>query len=182
MSLIRQLQKYDFTEQKEFDPKGIILDQAVKNLCEQNTCGHYGKNHMCPPAVKGIHEWQKEISQYKKGILVTKAYPLKKKFDMEAIFGGLLDFQRSLGRIKENLENRHPDQRYLFLGAGACTLCKECTYEKNEPCRFPEKSFPSLEACGIDVMSLSKSAGVKYNNGENTVTYIGAILYTGDGE
>jgi hypothetical protein len=46
-----------------------------------------------------------------------------------------------------------------------------------EPCRFPEKAISSVEACGIDVMSLSKSAGVRYNNGKNTVTYIGAVLY-----
>ena len=66
---------------------------------------------------------------------------------------------------------------FLLLGAGPCVVCKECASNKNKPCRHPDKAFPSVEACGVDVMSLSKSVGLAYNNGKNTVTYIGAILY-----
>lgn len=172
------LEKYGFSENKEFDTDRIILDQAVRNMCRQNTCGQYGKNHMCPPAIKGLDEWHKDIALFKKGIIVTKAYSLKNKYDMQSMFEGALDFHKTLAQVKEDVESFNPHDHFLFLGAGACTICKECTYKEDEPCRFPEKAFPSLEACGIDVMSLSKSAGVKYNNGENTVTYIGAILYT----
>jgi predicted metal-binding protein len=96
---------------------------------------------------------------------------------MKAMFEGIIDFQKTLARLKEDLTDEFPEKRLLLLGAGACFICKKCTYRDGKPCRFPEKAFPSVEACGIDVMSLSKSAGVKYNNGENTVTYIGVILY-----
>ena len=176
MSFELHLEKCDFREYKEFDLSLIRIDQAVRNLCRQNACGQHGKNHMCPPAIKDIKEWEKEILSYKNGIIVTKVYQTKNSFDMEAMFEGMADFQKTLVRLKEDLLDEFTEKRFLLLGAGSCSICKKCTYMEGEPCRFPEKAFVSVEACGIDVMSLSKTAGVKYNNGRNTMTYIGVIL------
>jgi hypothetical protein len=36
-----------------------------------------------------------------------------------------------------------------------------------------------VEAYGIDVMALEKSAGIPYYNGKNTVSYVGLILFDG---
>ena len=177
MSFELHLEKYNFKEYKEFDLSLIRFDPAVRNLCSQNACGQYGKNHMCPPAIKDIKEWKKEILSYKKGIVVTKVYQTKNNFDMKAMFEGMADFQKTLVRLKKDLLDEFPEKRLLLLGAGSCSICKKCTHMEGKPCRFPEKAFPSVEACGIDVMSLSKTAGVKYNNGRNTMTYIGVILY-----
>jgi predicted metal-binding protein len=171
------LEKCNFKEYKEFDSNSVRFDQAVRNICRQNACGQYGKNHMCPPAIKDIKEWKEEILSYKNAIIVTKVYQTKNKFDMKSMFEGIVDFQKTLIGLKEDLVDEFPEKRVLLLGAGSCFICKKCTYTDGEPCRFPEKAFPSVEACGIDVMSLSKSAGVRYNNGENTVTYIGVVLY-----
>ena len=171
------LEKYDFKEYEEFDVHLVRFDQVVRDICSQNACGHYGKNHMCPPAIKDIKEWKKEITSYENAVIVTKVYQTKNKFDMKSMFEGIVDFQNTLIRLKEDLADEFPKKKVLLLGAGSCFICEKCTYSDGEPCRFPEKAFPSVEACGMDVMSLSKSAGVKYNNGENTVTYIGMVLY-----
>ena len=178
MSLELHLEKHKFKEYKNFDVNSIRFDQVVRNICRQNAWGQYGKNHMCPPAIKDIKEWEKEILSYKNAIIVTKVYQTKNRFDMKSMFEGIVDFQKTLVGLKEDLADEFREERYLLLGAGSCFICKKCTYMDGEPCRFPEKAFPSVEACGIDVMSLSKSAGVKYNNGENTVTYIGVVLYS----
>jgi hypothetical protein len=42
--------------------------------------------------------------------------------------------------------------------------------------------MPSLEAYGINVSELAKAAGMNYINGQNTVTYFGAVLFSLDGE
>ena len=68
------------------------------------------------------------------------------------------------------------------LGAGGCGVCDTCAKRTNEPCRFPEKAMPSLEAYGVNVSELARSAGMKYINGQNTVTYFGAVLFSLDGE
>ena len=177
MNFDLHLEKYNFTEYKPFDVRLMRIDQEVRNLCEQNKCGYYGKNHMCPPEIKGIEEWKQEILSFKNAVIVTKFYPTKSSFDMKGMFEGASDFGKTLSSVKQDIEEHFPEKRKMVLGAGPCLLCEKCTLNDNKPCRFPDKAFPAIEACGVDVMSLSKSAGVKYNNGKNTVTYLGVILY-----
>ena len=42
---------------------------------------------------------------------------------------------------------------------------------------MPERLFPSLEGFGINVTKLAAASGLRYNNGERTVTYFGMVLY-----
>ena len=49
--------------------------------------------------------------------------------------------------------------------------------EAGEPCRHPDLAMSSLETYGINVSELAKAAGMKYINGQNTVTYFGAALF-----
>lgn len=89
------------------------------------------------------------------------------------MMAGVDDFTDKLLKLQMELKG---GERYLFLGAGGCRLCKKCTYP-NEPCRRPEEAIVSAEAYGIDVMKLMRDNQLKYNNGPNTVTYIGGMLY-----
>ncbi len=63
-----------------------------------------------------------------------------------------------------------------MLGAGGCDICEKCTYP-NSPCRFPQKAKPSVEASGVDVVTLCKETGLKYINGVNTVTYFSIAFF-----
>ena len=176
MSLETILKYCNFHETKKFNIDHITIDQTVRDMCAQNSCGQYGKNHMCPPLIQGINEWKKEISFFKHALIVTKVYPKKNSFDLKAMIEGMADFNNRLLKVKESLVNRMNGKKILVLGAGSCSLCKKCASIENAPCRFPEKAFPSVEACGIDVIRLCREIGVNYNNGQNTITYIGLIL------
>ena len=68
--------------------------------------------------------------------------------------------------------------RVLYLTAGACGVCKTCAKQEALPCRFPDRATSSLEAYGIHVSRLAESAGMRYINGVNTVTYFAAIFFT----
>ena len=72
------------------------------------------------------------------------------------------------------------DTSGLFMGAGGCRICKRCAKLDNEPCRFPEEAMSSLEAYGANVSALARSAGMKYINGVDTVTYFGAVFLKED--
>ena len=41
----------------------------------------------------------------------------------------------------------------------------------------PDKALASLEAYCISVSDLAASCGMKYINGQNTVTYFGAVMF-----
>ena len=70
----------------------------------------------------------------------------------------------------------------LHLGAGGCGVCEKCAKMDGLPCRFPNMAMPSLEAYCINVSELARASGMKYINGQNTVTYFGAVLFSVDGE
>lgn len=165
----------DIHEYKLFDKNMISIDPEVRELCKANACGHYGRNHMCPPAVQGIEKWRQEIMSFGQTVLVSKVYSIKDSFDLKGMHKGAGNFEKTLRQIKEAVQIN--GNKTMVLGAGPCLFCKECTCIDNEPCRFPDKPHPSVEACGVDVVGLSRALEMKYYNGENTVTYFGLILF-----
>jgi predicted metal-binding protein len=61
------------------------------------------------------------------------------------------------------------------MGMGACTRCGQCTYP-DQPCRFPELAYPSMEAYGLVVSEVCKRNGAPYYNGPDTVTFSSCML------
>ena len=88
---------------------------------------------------------------------------------------GCLPIQRiSKEEAAKLLRTIDPD--CLPMGAGGCNICRKCSYP-DEPCRFPDKAFTSMEAYGLYVAAECKKAGLEYNYGPNTLTYSSCILY-----
>ena len=54
--------------------------------------------------------------------------------------------------------------------------CAKCTYP-DQPCRFPDKAFTSMEAYGLLVTDVCKSADTPYYYGRNTVTFTSCVLF-----
>lgn len=146
----------------------------VRAICERNTCRAYGTSWACPPAVGSIEECRERVSQYAKMLLFSKKYNLEDSFDFEGMTAGMHDFKKAADQFSRNLNGILTD--YMLFSNEGCERCPECTYP-DAPCRFPQLLHPSLEAYGFIVSELAREAGVRYNNGPNTVTYFGALLF-----
>jgi len=46
-----------------------------------------------------------------------------------------------------------------------------------EPCRHPDLAVSSVEAYGINVIALQKTANLPHYKGKETVIYVGLILF-----
>ena len=86
----------------------------------------------------------------------------------------MLDFKKRVDIFQQHLECILSD--FLPLSNEGCGRCSECTYP-DAPCRFPHLLHHSLEGYGFVVNKLATEAGVRYNNGANTVTYFGALIF-----
>jgi len=65
----------------------------------------------------------------------------------------------------------------LGMGAGPCSLCKECNITGE--CKHREKARPSLEACGIDVFSTARDNGYAIDtlySAKCKANYFGIVL------
>lgn len=152
----------------------IPFSQAVADACKANACGKYGTCWTCPPGVGHYTELEQKIKAYRNAVVFTCKYDLEDCFDFESM---VLGQQKTMALLHGIADELRADRRaFLALGCEGCHLCKQCTYP-DAPCRFPDKAIVSVEACGIDVVSLSKSIAIHYNNGANTVTYFCIILF-----
>lgn len=174
---IEKMAQHHFANTQEIPSAGIILSPEVRKMCALNTCGHFGKNWTCPPAVEPLDAIRDKIASFDTFVVVYQVYSVKSSFDWKGMMAGATDFKDKLQALKNELEAADPDFKFMILGVGGCHLCDPCAYIDGEPCRDPEAAIVSLEASGIDVMRLMKDHGLKYYNGKNTVTYIGGMLY-----
>lgn len=159
----------------------IETDRAFRAMCEANSCGVYGKCYMCPPDVGDIDTLMSQIGDYEYALVYQTVTELEDSFDFE----GMVRAKKSTYPLAQSLRRVFSElniKNALHLGSGGCGVCPTCAKRTGEPCRFPDLAMPSLEAYGINVSALAGAAGMKYINGQDTVTYFGAVLFTLDGE
>ena len=158
------------------DLQDVRFDRAFRAMCETNACGNYGKCWMCPPDAGDIDALMNEAQSYQKALVYQTVGKLEDSYDFE----GMMEAARLHNELSRALAKWFatlPFAKKLHLGAGGCHMCGVCTKRTNEPCRHPELAMPSLETYGINVSELAASSGMKYINGQNTVTYFGALLF-----
>ena len=149
----------------------IVFLEEIRHICEGNLCRNYGKTLACPPAVGTLEACREKCLRYSSAFVFMSTYQLKNSFDFDGMMQGHRQFKAVCDRLYERLA-----QPFLLLSNEGCIRCKTCAYPA-EPCRFPDRLFPSLEGYGILVTELAKSAGLPYRTGPNTVSYFGLVCY-----
>lgn len=158
----------------------IITSAEFREACSKNLCGQWGKCWMCPPDVGEIEHLMAEIRKYKSALWYQTIGELEDSFDIEGMGEAKkkhIKFSYGLEEALKPLVGEH-----LHLTCGGCGLCERCARRDDQPCRFPDKAMPSLEAYGVDVYQTTRSTSLKYINGQNTVTYFSAVLFDQKGE
>lgn len=157
------------------DVSEIVFDAAFRTLCKANACGNYGKCWMCPPDAGDIDTLMAEAKSYQKAVIYQTVGTLEDSYDFEGMMEAGAAHSRLSLEINCLLDEAGCKTR-LHLGAGGCRVCEVCAKRTNEPCRHPELAMASLETYGIAVSKLAESCGMKYINGQDTVTYFGGVF------
>jgi predicted metal-binding protein len=139
----------------------VVVDERVYYKCLYG-CPSFGSSKMCPPNAPLPRDFERALRGFTWGVLV-QTRPLD-----------ITDIVVAVER--EAFLMGH----YLALGlkGGKCFLCSECT-GPNEPCRYPEKARPAMEALGLDVFATLKNAGIDSGiktSGEEEWFFHGLIL------
>lgn len=157
-----------------FDPSNLEFREDVRAMCSSDKCHNYNRNWSCPPACGTLEESFEKARKYTKGVMIQTTAILEDSFDYETMMQAASDHKERFAKAVELM--RSVDPECLPMGTGGCTVCKKCAYP-DEPCRFPEKAFTSMEAYGLYVSAECKKAGLEYNYGKNTLTYTSCILF-----
>ena len=147
----------------------LVFSLDLLNYCKMNTCGNYNKSWTCPSACESMEEQREKILLYKNVLVFTTKHELEDSFDCDGMSKGRELHTLLTVELKKRLKD------VPVFGSGSCPVCKEkdgtCSCAYPNPCPYPEKRIGSIEAAGINVTELSKAAGIKYNNGPNTITF-----------
>lgn len=153
----------------------IPFDASFRDACVQNYCGYYDRCWTCPPDAGEIGELIARVRSFDQAVVFQTISPLEDSYDIEGMHDAAVAHNRLTLRVQDKW--RELEARCTVLGAGTCGVCDTCTKPSGAPCRFPDRAITSLEACGVDAFSLAKKCGLRYINGQNTVTYFGILLY-----
>ena len=174
-ALTDRLRQLPVNQADAIDVRILTYEREVRAMCEMNSCGRYGRSWNCPPQVGSLEELKAKCGVYQNGILLNTVNALEDSFDFEGMMAAGAALHNILVEAEGIVAREFGLRDYLLLGAGACGTCKACAYPA--PCRHPETLFIPIEACGVNVVRLSKNAGFRYNNGPDTVTFFGLLLF-----
>ena len=163
-----------FSHAGAIDPARLRALPEVREMCADGRCRRYGRSWSCAPACGTLDEAEAHMHRYGSGVFVQTTAALEDDFDAESMMEAEARHKANFLSFVEQVRAQLPD--CLPLGAGSCTVCETCTYP-DLPCRFPEKMFCSMEACGILVSEACTLAGLKYYYGPRTLTYSSCVLY-----
>lgn len=158
------------------DARKVVLDASFRTICESNACGAYGRCWACPPDVGDIDVLMRELSAYSWALVFQSVGMLEDSFDIEGMGRSADDHARLTLQVRDACKAA-PFSKQLCLAAGGCHVCASCAKTEGKPCRFPDRMLVSLEAYGVNVSALADAAGMKYINGQNTVTFFSAIFF-----
>ena len=152
------------------------FERSFRAMCESNACGNYGRCWMCPPDVGDIDALMDQARAYDLILVYQTVDALEDSYDFEGMMAAAHRHSLLSQRIDRLCEEQALGD-YLHLGAGGCHVCVTCAKATGQPCRHPDRAMASLEAYGVNVSELAAASGMKYINGQNTVTYFGAVLF-----
>jgi predicted metal-binding protein len=176
--LMEEILEMDAAHAAVVDTSAIRFSPEFRLLCEQNKCGHYDTNWMCPPLVGSYDDLKTRAGRYRQCLVFQTVHNVAHSLDWVGMRKAFGVHDEVLRRIVSHFKNTLGITDLMYLGAGPCTYCTPCAAMDKEECRFPDKAVASLESYGIDVGDLVKTCGIPYHHGKNTVSYVGCILFT----
>lgn len=140
----------DIVRQKEgvrnaciISPSDVQTAAWVRLKC-QFGCDGYGQCLVCPPFTPTPQQMREVLDAYNRAVLIH----FSPQADTKAIVADL-----------ERIIFLRGAWKAFALGAGPCYFCKTCPV-KERRCRDPQRARPAMEACGIDVFSTVRKAGL----------------------
>ena len=153
----------------------INVSPMVRTMCEKNVCGAYGKTWACPPGVGDIDECLRRMRAFTTAFHFSTRHELEDSYDFEGMTDGKKAHEAIVPGVVAFFREKF-GKDMMVLSTEGCRRCPKCTYP-DAPCRFPDRAFTSMEAYGLLVTDVCKSADTPYYYGKNTVTFTSCVRF-----
>ena len=151
----------------------VTFEQRIRYVCEHE-CPQYNTSWSCPPAVGTVEECRERCNAYTNCFLFSTISEVRDISDMEETLSTRMEHEEITREVVKLFHSFYGE--VIALSTESCAVCSKCTWP-DAPCRFPDKLYPSMEACGLFVSKICKQCGMEYNNGPDTITFFSCILF-----
>lgn len=172
--LLRLAEEAGFSHFGFFNTDVLSFRREVREMCQSGRCGAYGTRWTCPPYCGTLEESAEKAKQFHTGILLQMTGRMEDDFDVECMQETGEAIKEQLAFFVKRVREKHIP--CLPMTAGTCTKCDRCTCP-DEPCRFPDEAYPSMEAYGLIVNDVCTAANVRYHYGQRTITFTTCVLF-----
>lgn len=167
--------KLQFDAIEPLNMSSLEFREDVRGMCTAEKCKEgYNKNWSCPPHGPSLHQLERKITSYDKGVILQMIAQQSDPFDFETVTKISHKMSNSLVCLSNALEERNIQN--TVIGPGPCQRCKPCTFP-DKPCLFPDKRIVSMSACGIFVSKLCTDNNVAYCSDSLTKAFIGCVFF-----
>jgi predicted metal-binding protein len=149
----------------------VVVDERVRLKCLVPRCLRAGETPNCPPNVPDLDLVRRALERFSWAVLFKcDVGPLEdyapRSGQTREEKRRVLSFHRPSSEVVYALERQAYKDGYhlaMGLGGGSCKdyLCQGmlCQFLDSGRCRYPHRSRPSMEAMGIDVLSVINKVG-----------------------
>ena len=160
----------------EINPEVLVPEARVHSYCRENKCGNFGQSYMCPPHTGTLNEINIKLRKFSQGILLQYTVNVDVKHDWPGIRQSMVDFHHKILEAEVFLKTTGINDLW-GITAGTCGLCEVCAAKSAKPCVYPDQARASMEALGIDVISLLDNLGLANQFYNDKITWTGCILF-----
>ena len=152
----------------------IPFDPTLIKYCQENLCGRYGANYMCPPNCGTFDQMRNKIASRKQAVVVQSIFDGLNFADKQSVQQAK---QAHLSRLYSLCDYvRKAGIEPLVVGATGCELCSPCKLVLNQPCAHPDQVFSCTSAYGIDVAQLAKDCNLVYQWQDGKLFLFGLLV------
>lgn len=120
--LIQTLKEYGAHHAAGVAVSDIRFYPELRASCEMNRCGCYDTNWCCPPGCGDVPTLARSVRRFSHAVAFQYIGKLADSFDFEGMLASNEAFNKIAHKIQDDLQKE--TLRFLVLGAGTCTLCK----------------------------------------------------------
>ena len=152
----------------------LEFSQRVRWIC-QHECPMYGKSWACPPGVGTVEECAARCLKYRQCLMVSTITEVRDIADTVECLATRPAHEAITNQVR-GLMREQGVEPYV-LSTEACAICPRCAILDGLPCRFPERMHPCVESHGINFLPLLEELGLRFQYGENVVTWFSLLFF-----
>ena len=157
-----------------FDPAELEFNDRIRWIC-QNECPMYGKTWACPPGVGEVAQCKGRCQSYGHCLMIATMVEVADISDLAETLATRPEHESVTDQVRDVF--RESGLEPYILSTEACSICDRCAYLDGAPCRHPERMHPCVESHGINVVPVMEQAGLEFQFGQNTVTWISLLFF-----